>query len=118
MSGVVVVLQHDRQKAASVASALRKHFSSVVTARSVDEVRRAATECRIAASVLDLEMVSFDEIERLKSKFDFPVVCTHRLANDKLWALALRAGAEDCCYDDDVAAICRAIPGKASAAAA
>ena len=118
MSGVVVVLQHDRQKADAVASALRKHFSRVVTARSVDEVCRAATECRIAASVLDLEMVSVDEIERLKSNFDFPVVCAHRLANDKMWALAVRAGAEDCCYDDDVAGICRAISGQTAAAVA
>jgi len=117
MSEVVVVLQRDRQKAASVASALRKHFSSVVTARSVDEVRLVATRCRIAAAVLDFETVSLDDIERLKATFDFPVVCTHRLADDKMWALAVRAGAEDCCYDDDVAAICRAISGKPASAA-
>ena len=117
VSAVVVVLLHDRQRAAWVASGLRKHFRSVVTVRSVDEVCCAASRGRIAASVLDLEMVTFDDIKRLKSKFEFPVVCTHRLADNKMWALALRAGAVDCCYDDDVVAICRAVTGAAAAAA-
>ncbi len=36
-------------------------------------------------------------------------VCTHRLADEHMWAEALAAGALDCCFDDDWQSIVRAL---------
>ena len=32
-----------------------------------------------------------------------PIVCTHRIPDEQMWAAALAAGAEDVCPNDDVA---------------
>jgi hypothetical protein len=32
-------------------------------------------------------------------------VCTHRLADERMWTDALAAGAADCCHSSDVRAI-------------
>ena len=60
----------------------------------------------IAVAIVDLELVSLGEVQQLKREFAATtVVCTHRLADEKMWADALASGAADCCYASDVRAI-------------
>jgi hypothetical protein len=33
------------------------------------------------------------------------IVCTHRLADDRMWSAALGVGAVDCCHPSDVRGI-------------
>jgi hypothetical protein len=56
--------------------------------------------------IVDLELATIHEVHELKQEFiATTIVCTHRLADEKMWTDALAAGASDCCYSSDVRAI-------------
>lgn len=105
----VVLLQGDAGVAQSLVSALSQGFSSVQQVRSMGELRNRIAKNRAQVAILDIEAASLSEIQHLSQ--DFPgawIVCTHRVADEEMWAAALQAGAADVCPTNDVAGIVRA----------
>jgi DNA-binding response OmpR family regulator len=106
----VVVASQDPRAASQLAASLHKHFRSVAVARSVEEVRSAIPKQRAQLAIVDLELASFEDVERLTRDFDHTsIVCTHRIPDEEMWAAALAAGAIDCCQIADVSGIVQAV---------
>ena len=94
----VVLYQHDAGTAQALAANLSRHFPSVYLTRSREEIRPAIARYRAEVLVLDVEAFRSGEVERLHKEFPgLCIVCTHRLADDELWAEALNQGAADLC---------------------
>jgi DNA-binding response OmpR family regulator len=106
----IVVAHNDSAAAAQLAASLHHHFRSVSVARSLDEVRSAIPRNRPELAVVDLETISLPEVEKLCREFrGVPIVCTHRLPDEQMWAAALAAGALDVCQTNDVQSILLAV---------
>lgn len=102
----VVLQQSDPQIAQSLASSLSDSFKLVQVNGSLGELRRSIARHRAGVAVLDMEEISLSDVEILSREFPgINIVCTHRLADEKLWAEALNAGAADVCPSNDTAAI-------------
>ena len=111
-----VVVQSDPESAAALASSPHRHFHTVRIAGSLEEVRAAIPRHRAEFVIVDLEVVSLAEVERLRRDFaSLSIVCTHRLPDQQLWAAALAAGALDCCHCSDVRSIVLAAMRNAQA---
>lgn len=111
----VVLLQSDAGVAEALTSALSQTFSSVQQVQSVSELRNRIAKNRAEVAVLDIEAAPLSEIQHLSQ--DFPgawIICTHRVADEEMWAAALQAGAADVCPANDIAGIVRAALGNAS----
>src|SRR5580704_12592667 len=109
----VVLLGGDAGVAQSLVSALSKTFSSVQKVQSLGELRNRIAKNRAEVAILDIEAAPLSEIQHLSH--DFPgawIICTHRVADEEMWAAALQAGAADVCPANDVAGIVRAALGK------
>jgi DNA-binding NtrC family response regulator len=109
----VVLLGGDAGVAQSLVSALSKTFSSVQKVQSLVELRSRIAKNRAEVAILDIEAASLSEIQHLSQ--DFPgayLVCTHRVADEEMWAAALQAGAADVCPSDDIAGIVHAALGN------
>jgi DNA-binding NarL/FixJ family response regulator len=53
---------------------------------------------RAEVAILDVETSSLSEVQRLHREFPgLSIVCTHRVADEEMWAAALNAGASDMC---------------------
>jgi DNA-binding NtrC family response regulator len=105
----VVFLEGDAGVAQSLVSALSQTFSSVQQVQSVGELRNRIAKNRAQVAILDIENSSLSDVEHLSH--DFPgacIVCTHRVADEEMWAAALQAGAADVCPTNDIAGIVRA----------
>jgi len=84
-------------------------FHSVHAVQSLEELRARIARQRAEVIVVDLELLSVSELQTLSK--DFPgtsIVCTHRLADEEMWASTLSAGAADICHSHDTRAITRA----------
>ena len=106
----VVLLQSDAGIARSLVSALSTTVRSVHQVNSVSELRASIAKHRAGVAVLDIEKAPLSEVERLSQ--DFPsasLVCTHRCADEEMWAEALRVGATDVCPSTDTASIVRSV---------
>ena len=102
MAQSIVVLEKDPKIARSLAGGLRPHFSVHLT-RSHEELRDTVTRNHPEAVVLNLEDWLLTDVESLHRDFpDLPIVCTHRVPDEKMWMAALEAGASDVCPTDDV----------------
>jgi DNA-binding NarL/FixJ family response regulator len=102
----LVLAQADAQNAVLLAENLQSHFKGVSLARDLEEIRRAVVQNRADVAVIDLEMASLSAIDQLRREFrNLEIVCTHRLADERLWSAALGAGAVDCCHPSDVRGI-------------
>ena len=102
----VVVAQSDPKSAENLAISLHSHFKAVHIARTFEEVRVTVAKHRADLLVIDLELASLAEVELLRRELPATaVVCTHRLADEELWARALAAGALDCCHTSDIRGI-------------
>jgi DNA-binding NarL/FixJ family response regulator len=89
-----------------LAKSLYNHFRVVHLAGDVDELRKAIPKHRADVAIIDLELAALSDVHQLTLDFaNTTIVCTHRLADEKMWADALAAGASDCCYASDVRAI-------------
>lgn len=105
----VVVLQSNAQLAESLCSSLQEHFKGVATARNLEEARHMVPKNRAGVAIVDLEAATLLEIDELRREFpELGIVCTHRLADEELWAAALNAGAIDCCHPADVRSLVHA----------
>src|SRR5262249_36508982 len=102
----IIVFQKDNQSAESLANSLCKHFRLVNVARDLTELRQAIPQHSADVAIVDLEFAGLDDVQRLRKEFArVSIVCTHRLADERLWSQALAAGAADCCATCDVRAI-------------
>lgn len=102
----VVVAQMDPKKAEAIAASLNNYFRSVSVARSKEELCLAIPRKRAEVAVVDLEMISLEELEQLHR--DLPataIVCTHRIPDEEMWAGAMSAGAADVCENQNVGAV-------------
>ncbi|MFZ0283594.1 MAG: hypothetical protein WAL32_00045 [Terriglobales bacterium] len=111
----VVFLQGDARVAESLLSALSQNFASVQRVQSVGELRNRIAKQRADVVVLDIETAPLTEVEQLSREFPGAyIVCTHRVADEEMWARGLQAGAADVCPADDIAGIVRAALGNAT----
>src|SRR5215472_10962996 len=102
----IIVYQSDSRLAQSLAATLSLHYHSVHVARSLDEVWTAIPKHRADVAVLDVESSSMNEVQRLHRQFPgVSIVCTHRVADEEMWAAALNAGASDMCPACDMQGI-------------
>jgi DNA-binding NarL/FixJ family response regulator len=102
----VIVFQNSSKSAESLAKSLYPHFRMVNVARDLNELRNCIPRHRADVAIVDLELAGIDDIQRLKREFSATtIVCTHRLADEKMWSRALAAGAIDCCASSDVRSI-------------
>ena len=113
MESLKVVLYHnDAGIAHALAANLSQQFPSVTLIHSSEEIRPAITKQQADVLVLDIETSRSGEVERLHQEFPaLSIVCTHRLADEELWAEALNQGACDVCMpwhaDDAVRLVLR-----------
>ena len=102
----VVVAQSNAKSAESLAHSLQNHFRVVTLAGDIDQLRHAIPRYRADVAIIDLELAGLTDVQELRQHFPTTtIVCTHRLADEKMWMDALSAGATDCCYNSDVRAI-------------
>ena len=102
----VVVAQSNSKTAEMLAKSLYNHFRVVHLAGDLDELRQAIPRQRADVAIVDLELAALSDVQQLTREFSATtIVCTHRLADEKMWTDALAAGAADCCYASDVRAI-------------
>ena len=122
MKSSVVLLQVDPVVAQSLTNSLLSSFRSVHPVRSMEELRSSILKHRAKVVILDMELASLPEVERLSHEFPgLSVVCTHRLADEEMWTAALSAGASDICPTYDTHSILSAAvrnAGRAKFAAA
>ena len=105
----VVLAQHDPTAASNLVNNLRGQCRAVTVSKK-DQVRQDILKSRADIAVLDLEMFSLPEVEKICHEFkNVSVVCTHRLADEELWTSVMNAGAADCCLPTDVNGILFAV---------
>ena len=115
----VVIANLDSQSALQLAASLNTYCRNVSVVQSLDEVRNAIPKHRAQLAILDLELASVEDVERLAREFNHTsIVCTHRIPDDEMWASALAAGAIDCCQNADVASIVQAVDRQVKRACA
>jgi DNA-binding NtrC family response regulator len=111
----VVVLQSDAGIAQSLVSALSHSFHSVQKVDSLRDVRNSIAKQRAGVAILDMEKTSLTEVEHLAQEFPrAQIVCTHRCADEEMWAAALSVGATDVFRSTDTRGILRAALGNNS----
>jgi DNA-binding NtrC family response regulator len=111
----VVLLQKDPKTSQSLMKSLCSSFHSIYPVRSLGELRTNIARHRAQVVVLDMELASIDDVERLSREFPGTcIICTHRLADEEMWTAALNAGAADIVSAGD----CRGILNAAQRTAA
>jgi DNA-binding response OmpR family regulator len=108
-----IIAQSDATAAAQLAEVLRQHCRSVLIAKNADDLRYGVPRHRAELVIADLELLDLQKVRELHNEFGgVHIVCTHRVADEELWAQSLAAGADDCCYTGDTEAILRAAFGR------
>jgi DNA-binding NarL/FixJ family response regulator len=109
----VVLLQSDSRVAECLVSALASSSTSVRQVKTLGELRNSIEKHVAGIAILDMEAASISDVEHLSREFPKArIVCTHRLADEDLWAAALNAGAADVCPPSDTRGILRAALGN------
>jgi len=94
----IIVFQRDPRLAQALASTLSLHYHAVHMTTSIEELRVDVSRYRADVAVLDIEASNLAEVEHLHREFPgVSIVCTHRVADEEMWAAALNAGASDMC---------------------
>lgn len=94
----IVVFQSDPRLTQALAATLSLHYHQVHAAESLDDLRAAVRRYRAEVAILDVESSSLTEVQWLHREFPgLSIVCTHRVADEEMWAAALNAGASDMC---------------------
>src|SRR5258708_37998676 len=109
MHNAIVILQAHPTRAENLASSSNPVSQAVFIVQSLPELQALVAQFPISVGVVDLGLVPVHEVVRLRHQLGMEIVCTHHTPDDVMWTTALNAGAIDCCFDDDVPAICRAI---------
>jgi DNA-binding NarL/FixJ family response regulator len=102
----VIVAQSNARTGEFLTKSLYNHFRVVHTAENLNELLNSIPRHHADVAVVDLELADLKQLHELTLQFSSTkIVCTHRLADEKMWAEALAAGAADCCQSSDVRAI-------------
>jgi DNA-binding NtrC family response regulator len=102
----VVVAQSNSKTGESLAKSLYNHFRTVNVVSGIEQLRVAIPRHRADVAVVDLELANVKDVQQLNQEFPgTTIVCTHRLADEKMWTQVLSVGAVDCCHSSDVRAI-------------
>jgi DNA-binding NarL/FixJ family response regulator len=102
----VIVAQSNANTGEFLTKSLYNHFRLVHTAGNLDELLHSIPRHHADVAVVDLELADLDHVRQLTLQFSSTkFVCTHRLADEKMWSEALAAGASDCCQSRDIRAI-------------
>jgi DNA-binding NarL/FixJ family response regulator len=102
----VIVAQSNVKTGEFLTKSLYNHFRVVHTAENLNDLLNSIPRHRADVAVVDLELADLKQLQQLTLQFSSTkIVCTHRLADEKMWAEALAAGAADCCQSSDVRAI-------------
>jgi len=105
----IVIAQGDPDTAMKLANDLHAHFARVATAANAMELRTMLCRHEARVAVLDLELISLDQVRQLARTFDdLTIVCTHRSPDEHMWMAALDAGAVEFCLPTDLHSILRA----------
>ena len=114
----VVVAQSNPRNAEHLAASLYNHFRSVAVARSLEELRDAIPSRHADAAIVDLELIGLSDVADLHQTYrDTTIVCTHRCADEEMWAAALAVGASDMCSSGDLDGVVRCILRSLNASA-
>jgi hypothetical protein len=108
LHNAIVILQANSARAQNLASSSKSVSQAVFIVQSLPELQALVAQFPISVGVVDLGLVPVQDVVHLRS-LGLEIVCTHHTPDDTMWTEALNAGAIDCCFDDDVPAICRAI---------
>jgi len=101
-----VLAHHEPGAAQHLTTSLNKEFRNFLVAKTAFELRSTVARYRAPFAVVDLELISLGELKELCREFPATAfVAVHRLADDRMWAEALAAGAVDCCHCDDLRGI-------------
>jgi len=101
-----VVAQCSTRASECLVKPLHTHFRAVHTAKNLEELRALIGGRQADVAIIDLEMVELSQLQQLARDYaGTTIICTHRLADEQLWAEALAAGAADCCHSFDIRAI-------------
>jgi len=117
----VVLAHRDPIVARGLAESLRPQFRKLVIVTSPVEARAEIARLRAGFVIVDLELFSYSDVQKLCSEFPSVVIASvHRLADESMWLQSLAAGAVDCCQSNDVRGLLRASerhrPGLSAAA--
>ena len=113
----VVLVHHDPLMARGLAESLRPQFRKLVIVNNLVEARAEIARLRAAFVVVDLELLSYSDVQKLCSEFPSTVVASvHRLADESMWLQSLAVGAVDCCQINDIRGLLRASERYAAAA--
>jgi hypothetical protein len=115
MRNAIVILQNDPAHAENLSSRFKSVSEAVFVVQSLPELQMLVSQFSIPVGVLDLGLVTVQEVLRLRHQLGMEIVCTHRTPDDTMWTEAMDAGAIDCCFNDDVPAIFRALQQTSAA---
>jgi DNA-binding NarL/FixJ family response regulator len=102
----VIVAQSNVKTGEFLTKSLYNHFRVVHTADNLNDLVHSIPKHRADVAVVDLELADLEHVRQLALQFSSTkIVCTHRLADERMWTDALAAGAADCCHSSDVRAI-------------
>ena len=105
----VVLAHHDPVAARALAESLRPEFRKLVIVNTSSQAESEIARLRAGYAIVDLELLSYADLQRLCSEFPATVFATvHRLADEAIWLQSLAAGAVDCCQSNDVRGLLRA----------
>jgi DNA-binding NtrC family response regulator len=108
-SPTIVIAQRDPTTSTQLANNLHAHFARVAAAGNAMELRTLLHRHQASVAVLDLELISLDQVRQLARTFDdLTIVCTHRSPDEHMWMDALNAGAVEFCLPTDLRSILRA----------
>ena len=98
----LALLQKDHRVARFLSGQLCHHFQAIHIVRGVAELRDAIIRFRPDVVVVDMEVATLADVERLHKEFhNVCLVCTHRIADEEMWTAAMDAGADDICSATD-----------------
>lgn len=112
-----VVLLQDASIAGALVPSLKNHFETIRIANSCADLRNEVARRRATLVIMDIEHAGCADVRQLRQEFpQTAIVCTHRLADEQMWAEVLEAGAADLFGASDLTSIVRAAVGHSNSA--
>ena len=105
----VVLAHNDPLMARALAESLRPQFRKLVIVNTMANAEAEIARLRANYVIVDLELLSYGELQKLCSEFPSTIFATvHRLADEAMWLQSLAVGAVDCFQSNDVRGLLRA----------
>src|SRR5258708_13563753 len=94
----IVIAYSSPKHAEALCRALDSHCGVMNVAANFQELLTAIPRHRADVAIVDLELAGLTDIQQLVRQFPATaLICTHRLADDRIWAKQLPAAAPDFC---------------------